>query len=567
MGRCRPRRLTRTTAPLPSSAPPFGDLLALLSELADVCRSDGRLDLAERLIARRDCVAAPFVCVVVAGDYKAGKSTLVNALVGAELCPVDDDVATVVPTFVRYAEDTTVVVRSDGPDGEPVTTSVPIEQLPDFVSEKGNPANARRVRTVEVTIPSPLLREGIVLVDTPGVGGLGSEYTAATLASLSMAHAVLFVSDATQEYTAPELEFLSVARERCPTVLPVLTKIDMFPDWEVVRGNDEGWLSRTRPARAPELVAISADLALRGRRHARLDLQGESGLATLVERLRGLGDQGRTVMAALAATEVHTVTGQLAAPLRAEQDALVDPESVLAGLAVAEDDGRQLASGMAEWLLILDDGITDLDEEVEQEVADRLRRVQQEAERTLSTTDPGSSWDEFEAALTRQTSAEIGAASQLVVAGATRLAQRIAEHFVEHEVGIAPALSAFPAELEPTSPLDLERVGRTRWRGEVFEAGWGGVEAMGVIAGMLSVGVLNPFSLMIGVLIGGKSLREARQRELEQRRERASEAVERYLDDAKREADRGRQFALRRIRRELRSNYQRRADALYRSAS
>jgi hypothetical protein len=104
------------------------------------------------------------------------------------------------------------------------------------------------------------------------------------------------------------------------------------------------------------------------------------------------------------------------------------------------------------------------------------------------------------------------------------------------------------------------------WRGELFDAGWGGVEAMGAITGLLSVGVLNPFSLVIGVLISGKSLRQARQRELDQRRQRGIEAVGRYLDDAKREADRGRQYALRRIRRELRSSYQRRADALYRSA-
>jgi hypothetical protein len=101
---------------------------------------------------------------------------------------------------------------------------------------------------------------------------------------------------------------------------------------------------------------------------------------------------------------------------------------------------------------------------------------------------------------------------------------------------------------------------------ELLEAGWGGIEAVSVIAGVLSVGLLNPVSLVIGVLMGGKSLRQARQRELEDRRQRAVESVTRYLDDTKREADRGRQLALRRVRRELRTTCQGRAEALYRSA-
>jgi len=285
-----------------------------------------------------------------------------------------------------------------------------------------------------------------------------------------------------------------------------------------------------------------------------------------MDRLRGLGDRARSALATSAAAELHAVSGQLAAPRRAEYTALAAPETTLDELIAAEDDGRRLASPTAEWMLILEDGISDLDDELEHEVAQRLLAVKREAEQTVTSTDPASSWDEFEAALTRRTTGEVGAASQLLVEGANRLAGQIAEYFSEHEAVIAPTLSGAPSEPVPAQTVGLESTNRMVWRSELLDAGWGGIEAMGAIAGMLSISVLNPFTLVVGVLMGGKSIHQLRQRELEQRRQQAMDAVARYLEDAKQEADRQRKFALRRIRRDLRSSYHRRADALYRSA-
>jgi len=68
----------------------------------------------------------------------------------------------------------------------------------------------------------------MVLVDTPGVGGLGSSHGAATMGALPKADAVLLVSDAAQEYTAPELDFLAAARQLCPNVACVITKTDLY---------------------------------------------------------------------------------------------------------------------------------------------------------------------------------------------------------------------------------------------------------------------------------------------------------------------------------------------------
>jgi hypothetical protein len=103
----------------------------------------------------------------------------------------------------------------------------------------------------------------------------------------------------------------------------------------------------------------------------------------------------------------------------------------------------------------------------------------------------------------------------------------------------------------------------------LVEAGWGGLEALGVMGSILtftSISLFNPFSLVIGFFVGGRSFRQARQRQVASRREQALEAVNRYLDDAAVAARRERQGTLRRVRRELRTTYQRRAESLHRSA-
>jgi predicted GTPase len=200
-----------------------------------------RPDLAARLGHTRERVRRGRVRVLVVGEFKQGKSMLVNALVGAPVCPVFDDVATAVPTVVHHAESVSVtLVRGAGTAVERV--QVPAAELADHVCEQGNPGNREGWSHVEVGVPRPVLAGGLEIVDTPGVGGLTSVHGAATTAALPSADAVLFVSDASQEYTAPELEFLAHAAAVCPTVACVLAKNDLYPEWERIAELNRGHL-------------------------------------------------------------------------------------------------------------------------------------------------------------------------------------------------------------------------------------------------------------------------------------------------------------------------------------
>src|SRR5919107_5986632 len=100
--RCEPEGGAVTDVAVPiTAAGPAAKAVAVVDLGLRACEAYDRPDAAARLTAARRALADPVLHVVVAGEFKQGKSSLVNALVGAAVCPVDDDVATALPTYVR----------------------------------------------------------------------------------------------------------------------------------------------------------------------------------------------------------------------------------------------------------------------------------------------------------------------------------------------------------------------------------------------------------------------------------------------------------------------------------
>ncbi len=120
--------------------------------------------------------------------------------------------------------------------------SIPPEDVGGWVAERDGQETRRGVEVVEVGLPDPFLERGIALVDTPGVGGLNAAHAAATLAFLPSADALVFVTDASAELSAPELAFLTSARSAGPPILIAVTKVDIYPEWRRIIAIDEGHL-------------------------------------------------------------------------------------------------------------------------------------------------------------------------------------------------------------------------------------------------------------------------------------------------------------------------------------
>ena len=119
---------------------------------AAIARYD-RPDLDERLAAAHARLLDDRTRVLVVGEFKQGKSLLVNGLVGAPVCPTFDDVATAVPTVVRHAEALDIALVR--PDGE--RTTITGDELADHVCEQGNPGNREGWSHAEIGLPRPVL--------------------------------------------------------------------------------------------------------------------------------------------------------------------------------------------------------------------------------------------------------------------------------------------------------------------------------------------------------------------------------------------------------------------------
>ena len=248
------------------------EVLALYPPLLAAAGAAGAEETARRLTAGRERLAAGRLTAVLAGEFKRGKSTLLNALLrDPRLLPADTVVTTRLVTTVEYgpAELIEVVVEGDG--GQLERLPIARESIKDYVSEQGNPGNERRAVLMEIRTPNPALRAGVRWADTPGVGGVHDEHTWITTQFLAQADALLFVADVTNPLTGSELAFLRTAAtagriaEREDGLIFALTKVDLVGDYrpqlEDVRSKAAAALGR-KPETI-DVVPVSAQAHLR----------------------------------------------------------------------------------------------------------------------------------------------------------------------------------------------------------------------------------------------------------------------------------------------------------------
>ncbi|MGA9671622.1 MAG: dynamin family protein, partial [Terracidiphilus sp.] len=162
--------LTENSVPTDGSA-----RLLRLGRLAQELGTEPVAEEARELAAR---VSEGRFYVACVGQFKRGKSTLLNALVGHEVVPTGFVPVTAVPTVIRFGDKPQARVRMR--DG--AWRDVAMTDLKEYVTEELNPENKREVDGAEVFVPSPLLSSGMCFVDTPGLGSVFTGNTATTQA-------------------------------------------------------------------------------------------------------------------------------------------------------------------------------------------------------------------------------------------------------------------------------------------------------------------------------------------------------------------------------------------------
>lgn len=529
-----------------------------------------RTDLTDRLSSARTMVEQRSFTVAVVGEFKRGKSTLVNALLQTAVCPVDADVVTGVPTRVGYGETLRVIAHRQQPgEVDESEEEVTLEDLKTLVSEQSDDLPSD-VRCVEVRLPHRMLRPGLRLVDTPGVGGLESVHGQLSLASLDGVDGVLFVTDASQELTAPELTYLATAVERCPRVALVVTKIDLHQHWRrIVEANRDHLVAAGLDL---PVIPVSSFLRLRARRDPVLN--EESGYAPLVEFLGGVLEQVARRQAAVVAHEVDFVAAQLAHEADAERVVLAQPArsaAVVDRLGEVHERARALTAPGAAWQQVLADGIQDLVADVEHDLAARLRTVLRDARDIIDESDPKDSWVDTQAWLRREV-AEAGVANHdLLLRRANELSDSVAEQFslesgsgVELELdSLTEALAALELPSASSFSMPGGRLGSMLSSGRM--AAYVPLMALGVA--MQTSLLIMPPAALVGAIVGRKLIQMESKRQRAYRQGQAKTSAAKFIDEVAFEMNKNTRDGLRRTQRRLRDEFAARAGSIQTSTS
>lgn len=552
------------------SPPSTDELVRATDSVARLCRDAGRDDLVERLHHTRARLVDPYVRVLVVGEYKAGKSKLINALVNAPACPVDDDIATRIATVVGYGEEPSAALLVREGEGV-IRREVPLEELPGHITTAPTHSGTdAEIVGAEVLLPREILKGGLRLVDSPGVADVPAFRTLSTLTALAGAHAMLLVSDASQEYTASELRLLGQARQVAPDVSAIVSKTDVYPEWPRIEQLNRSHLAEYDDI---DVFSVSSDLRLAAAVTQDRELNDESGFPALVHHLRArvLGRADELHRRTAAADLLYCV-GQLALAADAELQALRHPEQtpeLLARLETARRAADEFRSRSSKWQVALTDGIADLIADTEHDLRDRLRRVQRQAEEAIDEGDPAPVWDEFSLWLDERIGEAVTDTFLWTNERQRWLAREVADQFLEGEDDIPDVdVSDVTGVLDPVDAIPTvdQRVLSAAEKLYIGVRGsYGGVLMVGLATSVLGMAVLNPVSLLAGVLVGRRAYREDRTARLTRRQNEAKILVRRYIDEVAFQVGKQLRERLRLVQRSARDHFGTRADEIHRS--
>lgn len=181
--------------------------------------------------------------VVVCGEVKKGKSSLINAIIGENVLPVDTEVATSqVFRIVNGDEKKFYLVFTDGSKTEISQDELNIYGSQVYVNHEGEIIFEHALEYILIEYPLEFLPKSIAIVDTPGIGALYATHEHITKQYLKKASAVIFVVDPQNPITEPEMRFVEAALDITNQIMFVMTKIDNYEEsyiTELIHRNKE----------------------------------------------------------------------------------------------------------------------------------------------------------------------------------------------------------------------------------------------------------------------------------------------------------------------------------------
>jgi small GTP-binding protein len=249
-----------------------------------IISAEKRRDWQDRLQDLFTRLAEDRFNLVVVGRFSRGKTSLMNAILATDRLPTGIVPLTSVITTVAYGSKEQVVLKHDQ---RILDNVIPIEALPQYITQQGNPGNIQKIKAAEVQLPAEILRRGFYFVDTPGLGSVIIENTRTTESFLPEADAFLLVTGYESPLSEEEIGFFKAASSRGRHIFVVLNKHDTVSPEE--RKAALAFVSeQLRPLLdqlAPKLFSVSARDGLKAKRLRDEPLLAASGIQELEDQL------------------------------------------------------------------------------------------------------------------------------------------------------------------------------------------------------------------------------------------------------------------------------------------
>jgi GTP-binding protein EngB required for normal cell division/NTP pyrophosphatase (non-canonical NTP hydrolase) len=198
--------------------------VAALYNIAEIIGRHGLTEFRPAISMLLDRAEDTALEIAIFGRVSTGKSSLLNHVIGADLLPVGVTPITAVPTRIGYGQRPSIKVWQEGRG----TSEHNIQELGSFVDERLNPENQKRVGRILVLYPSERLREGIILVDTPGIGSLATSSAAETLNYLPRCDAGIVLVDAGSTLTPDDLKIVGALNQASTATTVLISKADLL---------------------------------------------------------------------------------------------------------------------------------------------------------------------------------------------------------------------------------------------------------------------------------------------------------------------------------------------------
>lgn len=213
------------------------DLQARLERLQTTTKQADILRLLDRIVTEDELaefrapllnlvqrLESPRFEIAVFGRVSSGKSSLLNHVLETGVLPVGVNPITAVPTRLIYGAEAHLTVTLSGRE----VRHRPINELADYASEEENPSNEIGVTKLVVVLPSPRLQNGLVLVDTPGLGALATAGAAETRSYLPQCDMGILLISAVNPINEEDLSTIEALSLAGIPVVCLLSKADLL---------------------------------------------------------------------------------------------------------------------------------------------------------------------------------------------------------------------------------------------------------------------------------------------------------------------------------------------------